>query len=211
MVLNNGGENFIDRLNIESRKYRAIFFKPILIFLDRIGLTPNILSDIRLFFGVIFLIWFYYGDKVFAAVFLLFVLFLDTFDGALARFQNKDSDRGKFLDTLIDSIIYSLVTLSLLFLDINVFFIAYNIFIIPVAYLLRIIKKQEFIGSDWVIKPYSQLSFLKVIVIIPFFLFVFFQINFLEFALLFDNILATVLSIYYLIFIQSRWKKVYGK
>jgi phosphatidylglycerophosphate synthase len=211
MLLNNEGENFIDKLNIESRKYRAIIFKPALVFLDKIKLTPNTLSDIRLFFGAIFLIWFYYGNKSFATIFLLFVLFLDTFDGALARFQGTASDRGKFLDTLIDSIIYSFVTLSLFSFNINGFFIAYNIFIIPIAYLLRIIKKQEFAGSDWVIKPYSQLSFLKVIVIIPFFLFVFFQIDFLEFALLFDNILATILSIYYLIFIQSRWKKVYGK
>jgi phosphatidylglycerophosphate synthase len=211
MLSNNGGENFIDRLNIESRKYRAIIFRPILVILDKIGLTADIISNIRLFSGVVFLVWFYYGDKFFATVFLLFILFMDIFDGALARFQGTASDRGKFLDTFIDSIIFSFCVLAFFSLGVNSFSIAYNIFIIPVVYLLRTIKKQEFDGSGWVIKPYSQLSYLKVIVIVPFFLFIFFQIDFLEIALNINNILATLLSIYYLIFIQFRWKNIYGK
>jgi hypothetical protein len=211
MLLDNRGENLIDRLNIESRKFRSVAFRPVLAVLDKIGLTPNMLTNIRLIFGVIFLAWFYYGDKFFATIFLLFVLFLDTFDGALARFQNVDSDRGKFFDTLVDSIVYSLSTLALFSLDINNFFIAFNIFIIPITYLLRTIKKQELTSSSWVIKFRPQLSYLKAIVVVPFFFFIFFKINFLELALLFDDILATGLSIYYLIFIQLRWKRFYRK
>ena len=204
------GAGFIDSLSVRFQGYRGIIFGPILAILHRLGLTANILTNIRLFLGVVFLFWFYYGDEFSAALFLLFILLLDTFDGALARFQNKACDRGKFLDILIDSVIYSFTILALFKFEINSFLLAYNIFIIAVTYLLGTVKKQEFNKSDWIIRPHAQLSYLKAITVIPFFLFTIFHKDFLLEAIIFANILATLLSIYYLIFIQIRWKKTYG-
>ena len=209
-MLINDRRDFIDRLNVKLQDYRQVVFKPLLIIFHHLGLTADALTNVKLFFGVIFLFWFYYGDEFSASLFLLFVLLLDTFDGALARFQNKASDRGKFLDVLTDSIIYSFIILALFKFEINFFLLAYNIFIIAIVYLLGTIKKQEFNKSDWIIRPYARLSYLKAIAVIPFFLFVFFQKDFLSEAIIFNNILATILSVYYLIFIQIRWKKTYG-
>jgi len=202
--------DFIDNLNLKFQRYRCVVFKPLLIVFHRLGLTANILTNVRLLLGVVFLFWFYYGDGFSAALFLLFILFLDTFDGALARFQNRSSDRGRFLDILIDSVIYSFTILALFKFEINSFLLAYNIFIIAVTYLLGTVKKQEFNKSDWIIRPHAQLSYLKAITVIPFFLFTIFHKDFLLEAIIFANILATLLSIYYLIFIQIRWKKTYG-
>ncbi|MFA4833504.1 MAG: CDP-alcohol phosphatidyltransferase family protein [Patescibacteria group bacterium] len=209
-MLINDGRNFVDNLNLKFQGYRGVIFRPILIIFHQLGLSANIITNIRLLLGVVFLFWFYYGDGFSAALFLLFILFLDTFDGALARFQNKASDRGKFLDILTDSIIYSFAILALFKFEINSFLLAYNIFIIAVVYLLGTIKKQEFNKSEWIIRPYAQLSYLKAIAIVAFFLFIFFRKDFLYEAILISNILATCLSVYYFIFIQIRWKKVYG-
>ncbi|MDD5290818.1 MAG: CDP-alcohol phosphatidyltransferase family protein [Patescibacteria group bacterium] len=203
-------KDFIDNLNLKFRGYRGVIFKPLLIIFHHFGLTADMLTNIRLFFGVVFLFWFYYGNEFSASLFLLFVLLMDTFDGALARFQNKASDRGKFLDILTDSIIYSFTILALFKFRLDFFLLAYNIFIIDTAYLLGTIKKQEFKKSEWIIRPYAQLSYLKAIVVVPFFLLIFFQKNFFPEAIILDNILATGLSIYYFIFIQIRWRKTYG-
>jgi hypothetical protein len=75
---------------------------------------------------------------------------------------------------------------------------------------LGIIKKREFKESDWIIRPCARLTYLKAITVIPFFLLVFFRWDFLFEAVLAANIMATILSIYYFIFIQIRWKKIYG-
>ncbi|MDD5032277.1 MAG: CDP-alcohol phosphatidyltransferase family protein [Patescibacteria group bacterium] len=203
-------KDFIDSLSVKFQEYRGVIFRPVLVIFDRLGLSANTLTNARLLFGVFFLFWFYYGNELSATLFLLFILLLDTFDGALARFQNKASDRGKFLDVLIDFVIYSFIILALFKFEINSFLLAYNIFFVATAYLLGVIKKQEFNKSDWIIRPSARLSYLKAIMVISFFLFIFFQKDFLFKAVIFSNILATVLSIYYLIFIQIRWKKTYG-
>ena len=202
--------DFIDNLNLKFQRYRCVVFKPLLIVFHRLGLTANILTNVRLLLGVVFLFWFYYGDEFSASFFLLFILLLDAFDGALARFQNKASDRGKFLDILTDSVIYSFTILALFKFKLDPFLLAYNIFIIAIVYLLGTIKKQEFKKSDWIIRPHAKLSYLKAIAVVAFFLFVFFRQDWLYEAVLISNILATWLSIYYLIFIQIRWRKIYG-
>lgn len=209
-MLIDDSRDFIDNLNLKFQGYRGVIFRPILVIFHRLGLSASTLTNIRLLLGIIFLFWFYYGDEFSAALFLLFILLLDTFDGALARYENKACDRGKFLDILIDSAIYSFTILALFKFEINSFLLAYNIFIIAIVYLLGTIKKQEFKKSEWIIRPYARLSYLKAITVIPFFLLTIFGKDFILEAIIFDNILATILSIYYLIFIQMRWRKNYG-
>ena len=209
-MLINESRDFIDSLSVRFQGYRGVIFKPLLIIFHRFGLSANILTNIRLLLGVVFLFWFYYGDEFLATLFLLFILLLDAFDGALARFQNRSSDRGRFLDILIDSVIYSFTILALFKFKLDPFLLAYNIFIIAIVYLLGTIKKQEFNKSDWIIRPHAKLSYLKAIAVVAFFLFIFFRQDWLYEAVLVSNILATWLSIYYLIFIQIRWRKIYG-
>ncbi|MDD5071564.1 MAG: CDP-alcohol phosphatidyltransferase family protein [Patescibacteria group bacterium] len=203
-------KDFADNLNLKFQGYQGIILKPLLILLHRFGLSANILTNFRLLGGVVFLFWFYYGEEFFASLFLVFILLLDIFDGALARFQNKASDRGKFLDIFTDSVVYSFTILALFKFRENLTPLAYNIFIIAVAYLLGIIKKREFKKSDWILCPRAQLSYLKAIVVIPFFLLIFFRWNFIFEAVFIANVIATILSVYYFIFIQIRWKKFYG-
>lgn len=204
--------DFVDRLNIKSQEIRGIVLKPILTLMDKIGLTANRITNLRLLLGIIFLIWFFNTDEyLLPSIFILFVLFLDVFDGALARYQKRQSDRGKFLDVFVDNAVYIFIILAFLKLEADVFHIAYNIFIIPTVYLLATIKNQEFKPSDWIIKTYPKLTYLKIITTVPFFLYVFIDLNWLDLALIVDNVLATLTALYCYAFIQLRWRKKYKK
>jgi phosphatidylglycerophosphate synthase len=203
---------WIDRLNNRSRDYRGIIFRPLLKLGTKIGISGNFISNIRLPLIVLFLfLWFKTDFYQWAISLLLIILLLDLFDGPLARFQKCDSDRGKFIDIFVDHIVYSCLLFALFKFAVPSQLIVYNLFIIPIAYLLSTIKKEEFMKSDWIIKPYPRLAYLKAIVVIPFFLKAFGIINLLSASLIIANLLATALSIYYFIFIQLRWRRIYSQ
>ncbi|MDP3901726.1 MAG: CDP-alcohol phosphatidyltransferase family protein [bacterium] len=208
-LFNNENPNWIDKLNKRLQKTRAIWFGPILGLMNRVGLTADAITNFRLVAGIIFIAWFVYQQMA-ATVFIFIVLFLDTLDGSLARKQGRASDRGKFLDILVDHIIYSFIVISLFQLAINPLLIAYNLFIIPVVYLLATLKKEEFSKSDWIIKPTPRLSYLKAFVVAPFFFLIFLDIDYISWGLWLASVVATALSIYYFIFIQLRWKEMYS-
>ncbi|MDP2696065.1 MAG: CDP-alcohol phosphatidyltransferase family protein [bacterium] len=197
--------DWLNNLNVRLQKWRGVVYGPILRLMDRAHLTADIITNLRLIAGLIFLAWFAYAQLP-AAIFILLVLISDTFDGSLARFQNKSSDRGKFLDIFVDHLIYSFIVLSLFQLGAEPITIVYNIFIMPIVYLLATIKKEEFSDSDWIIRPYPRLSYLKAFVVVPFFLAVFFRVDLLLAGLGIANVIATVLAAYYFIFIQLRWR-----
>ena len=168
----------IHRLNVKSQSYRAIIYKPILKVLTKLGLSAISLTNFRLVLGIIFLVWFYNTKQYNApAIFVIAILILDTFDGALARYQNKFSDRGKFLDILVDKFVYLFIIFTFFKLQANTLLVAYHLLIIEPTYLLAIIKKEEFSQTDWLIKPYAKLSYLKIITLIPYFIYIFLDIN----------------------------------
>jgi phosphatidylglycerophosphate synthase len=186
---------FIDRLNKDSRRKREKFFRPILKDLKKMGITANMLSNLRIFLVLLFLPIFFY-NKFAGALLMLFILFLDSLDGSLARYSKNASDRGKFIDISVDHLVYSIIAVTLLAFKVDVF------------YILATIKKQEFEESDWIIKPYPQLSYLKTLPVLAFLIASFLTLNpiLINWALALPNLVATLLVIYYFIFIQIRWK-----
>ncbi len=75
---------------------------PIVTFLDRLGLRPNMVTIIGLIgtIGVAVLIGF--GHITWAGLLLLIMGPVDALDGALARLRNEASDWGAFVDSVTD-------------------------------------------------------------------------------------------------------------
>ena len=69
--------------------------------LDKLGVTGNRIS----IFGLLLLIGFLYfitSKPLIASIFLFFHVFLDAFDGSLARYQKKSGDAGSMMDMFCD-------------------------------------------------------------------------------------------------------------
>ncbi|MEK7185277.1 MAG: CDP-alcohol phosphatidyltransferase family protein [Patescibacteria group bacterium] len=210
--MNTDKKSLLDQTNDHIRAYRQKFFGPFLRVCTEFGISANFISNLRLALGALFLfVWFRFNFPILSAILILFVLLLDLFDGPLAHFQRKNSDRGKFLDVLIDQVVSSFMLIALLKLNISPLLITYSIFILFIAYILGTIKKAEFEESDWIIRTQPRLSYLKAFIVIPFFLMAFFGFDIIYKALLVASIVATILSLYYFAFIQLRWRKVSGK
>lgn len=193
----------IDKINNKSQVVRSRIFRPLLKILMSFGITANRLTAFRIFLGLVFLVVSFW-DIAIAGIILIITLCLDVVDGSLARFEKKASDRGKFFDMLADHIIYSLVLLTIIRFSALTYSLAYNLFIVPITYLLAIVYHNELRASDWIIKPYAKCGHLKFVVVIPYIVFVFSRVDFIVLGLWASNITATLMSVYFYYFIQSR-------
>jgi phosphatidylglycerophosphate synthase len=130
----------------------------------------------------------------------------DIFDGPLARYQKKQSDRGKFLDIFGDFSVYLLIILNLFFLNImNNNLLVYHLFIFPLVMILSTLKKQENEKTDWIIKPAPELGQFNMLFILFLFLYIYFNVNYLNLVLLLINILYTWLTLFDFAYLQYRW------
>ena len=78
--------------------------KPIVTFLHKLKISPNLLSVFGLILGIIAAVFIALDDLILAALFLLTGAIADLFDGSLARKFNKETDFGAFLDSVIDRV-----------------------------------------------------------------------------------------------------------
>ena len=78
--------------------------KPIVTFLHKLKISPNLLSVFGLILGIIAAVFIALDDLILAALFLIIGAIADLFDGSLARKFNKETDFGAFLDSVIDRI-----------------------------------------------------------------------------------------------------------
>lgn len=203
MVKQSIKENFIKK----NQNIRDCLFKPIIKILAKLNITANFLSNLKLIGFLPFLFLIQKNQKL-AFIFLLISLIIDLFDGSLARFQKKQSDKGKFIDIFGDFLIYLLVVLSLISLNtLNKNILTYHLFIFPIISILSTIKNQEFTKTDWIIKPAPLIGHFNALVYISLFLLIFFKINFIHLILYFLNLYYSILSVYNFIFIQNRWLK----
>lgn len=201
MVKKSINEKFVNK-NQSTRDY---LFKPISRLLTKLNLTANLLSNFKLIIFIPYLFLISRNPKL-AFLFLFLALLLDIFDGPLARYQKKQSDKGKFLDTFGDYIIYLLVILSLIIYQYNSILI-YHLFILPITAVLSTVKNQEFAKTDWIIKPAPLLGHYNLIVYLSVFILIFYQKDYFNLVVFLLNIYYTFLSVYYFIFIQFRWLK----
>jgi len=85
-------------------------------------LTPNQYTLTSLLFVVISFSFLINLNLVLALIFFLLASILDFIDGAVARFLQKATKRGAYLDTISDRYVEGIILLGFLFLPLKVFF-----------------------------------------------------------------------------------------
>lgn len=80
-------------------------------------LTPNQYTISSLFFAFISLFFLIKESLLLALIFFIIATFLDFVDGAVARFTNKSSLAGAYLDTIIDRYVEAIIFLGLFFVS----------------------------------------------------------------------------------------------
>lgn len=206
------GKRFPEKFEIKNQEIRDKLFRPISAALTNLNITANLLSNLKLIIFLPFIIFALKNNFKIAFLFLLLSILVDLFDGPLARFQKKFSDRGKFVDIFGDFTIYLIVNLVLSYvgiLDRNI--VAYHLFIFPLITILSTIRKQEFTKTDWLIKVAPELGEFNALFYIFLFLYTFFNLNYLNFILILLNVYYSFLTIYYFIYVQARWLKMSKK
>jgi len=89
-------------------------FHPLGFALDRVGLTPNILSALGLPFAAVAALYAYVGDYWWTGAFLALNLLFDILDGITARATGKVTRLGGFVDKVVDRYSWLLLFAGLL-------------------------------------------------------------------------------------------------
>ncbi len=203
--------NIFDRLvhksNIALRKVRGVLYKPLLALLTRFGITAFDVTNFRLALAFAFLLVYFYVSPYWSAIYLIVLYWLDTVDGALARHQNTSTDRGKFYDVLVDSIVYLFLVFTFVYYSVNIYHLLINLTLINYVYLLAIIKKNEHEKTDWIIAPYHLSGYVKMPAMLAFWAFHLFGMDYLNASLVISNVLAIMMFFFYYITIQLDWAK----
>lgn len=112
-------QNSQETLTTKVKRATQGLILPIVKFLDRIGITPNLITWVG-FLGS-FLAAYYLINQRFqlAALVLIFFSSMDAIDGSLARFQNKNSKYGAFLDSTLDRYAETVLFIGFLIYFIN--------------------------------------------------------------------------------------------
>lgn len=94
-----------------GQNFRARALGPLLAWLDKAGITPDVLTFISLIVGVIAALLLQ-DHTAWALFFLVWHVALDGLDGPLARHQKIESIRGSFTDTMADQAVITAVVLA---------------------------------------------------------------------------------------------------
>ncbi|OWT33827.1 hypothetical protein BGI41_00260 [Methanobrevibacter sp. 87.7] len=90
----------------------------------RLNVNPNILTVISPFFALAAAIFFAKGYLREAAIVILFSGFFDVLDGAVARYHNRTTDFGAFLDSTMDRFSDAIIIIGIAFGKYCTWFIA---------------------------------------------------------------------------------------
>lgn len=90
---------------------------------SKLGPSPNQYTLNSIFFGFFCLLFLLFGELGLALLFFLISAFLDFVDGAVARYSNRVTKKGAFLDTIADRFVEGLVFLGIISLPIKDFII----------------------------------------------------------------------------------------
>lgn len=147
---------------------KMVVLRPLLFLLTKLKITSNHLTLLSL---LIFLPSLYFIEKNPWIVIILYFVsfyFLDTIDGALARYQKTASDRGKFIDVFRDILIFIIFGLSLVKAGyINAFLGSAYIILEIVFEVISIIRKAAHVKSDWFFFASSNMLSNFFLVILP--------------------------------------------
>ncbi|HAW50252.1 TPA: CDP-alcohol phosphatidyltransferase family protein [bacterium] len=117
-----------------GRKYIDVL-KPLVILLNKIGISPNALSILGVIMSIFAGLSFSMGYFVCASISLVFAGLFDILDGSLAR-MNKTNNFGVFLDSTLDrySDSFVLFGIAYYFMEKNSFLVVVSLFALLGAY-----------------------------------------------------------------------------
>ena len=96
---------------------------------SKTGLTPNQYTLISLFFVLVSFYFLIKERLILALIFFLLAAFLDFIDGAVAKFLEKKTKKGAYLDTISDRYVEGIILLGFLFLPLADFLLPAKIWI----------------------------------------------------------------------------------
>ena len=177
----------------KSEKIKANSLRPLLKLLAVLNVTPNMVS----FSGIIFALFFAILIKTnltLALIFLIVSLLTDGIDGALARYQKKASDRGKFVDVFCSSIVVIIFLAGIVYAGLVSGLVAMIFaYLNLLSKVLASIKNSAYFKSDWKFKTFTgPLPNITVdLIVLLFFIFFLWSVNYLDlFLIIFSIILA---------------------
>ena len=94
------------------RPYLRKFLEPLA---SRLNINPNIVTVISPFLAIISAIFFASGNLIGGAIFILLSGFLDVVDGAVARYHDRTSPFGAFLDSTMDRFADAIIFIGIIF------------------------------------------------------------------------------------------------
>ena len=115
-------------LEEKREKFRELSQKTGEIF-SKLGLTPNQYTLISLFFVLVSFYFLIKERLILALIFFLLAAFLDFIDGAVAKFLEKKTKKGAYLDTISDRYVEGIILLGFLFLPLADFLLPAKIWI----------------------------------------------------------------------------------
>lgn len=136
-----------------TQRWRAKVFRPLLLALDRSGMTPNSLTALSFVCGLAFCpLWLVSRTAALAAL-ALHVL-LDGLDGPLARHQGVASRRGSFTDTVSDQCVVTAVTVTLMATHlIGVVAGGVYVFLYALVVGFAMVRNALSVPYSWVVRP----------------------------------------------------------
>ncbi|MEM7146271.1 MAG: CDP-alcohol phosphatidyltransferase family protein [Verrucomicrobiota bacterium] len=96
-----------------AQAVRGRLFAPLLRLLAELGVRANQVTYLSLLVGFAFCPLYLTGYRVAAFFCLLVHVVLDGLDGPLARFRGQASNRGSFTDTMVDQLVVTVTTLTM--------------------------------------------------------------------------------------------------
>ena len=96
------------------RRNKDSLVKPLVVFIDKFGITANLITMFRLFLVILAALLIKWNTILSFWIFV-FTYLLDAFDGPLARYQRKATERGALFDLLSDQFTPVVLILGLIF------------------------------------------------------------------------------------------------
>lgn len=122
---------------------------------SKLGLTPNQYTLISLVFVLVAFYFLIREKLILALLFFLIAAFLDFVDGAVAKFLQKETKKGAYLDTICDRYVEGIILLGFLFLPLPNFLLPAGIWIflaffgsLMTTYAKAAAKEKELVGQE---------------------------------------------------------------
>jgi len=101
----------------ENRKNFEEISEKIGKFFSKTGISPNTFTLISLFFAFSSFFFLVKKNLILAPLFFVIAAILDLIDGAVAKFKNKTTKTGAYLDTICDRYVEGIIIFGFLFLN----------------------------------------------------------------------------------------------